>query len=84
MQTIGGANELEGPSSMEQKCVMIIAGDGGDEFWTSYLLVMNILLVQEQEEWKGKWMNELMGRQVNCAPAQYGRAATGWRVQDEW
>lgn len=32
MQTIGGANDLEGPSSMEQKCVMIIAGDEGDEF----------------------------------------------------
>lgn len=32
MQTIGGANELEGPGSVEQKCAMIIAGDEGDEF----------------------------------------------------
>lgn len=36
--------------SAEQQCVMIIAGNEGDEFWTSYLVMMNILLVQEQEE----------------------------------
>lgn len=35
---------------MEQQCVMIIAGDEGDEFRTSYLVTMNTLLVQEQEE----------------------------------
>ncbi len=34
--------------------------------------MMNTLLVQEREEWREKWMNELMGRQVNCAPTQYG------------
>lgn len=59
--------------SVEQRCVMIIAGDEGDEFGTSYLVMMNILLVQEQEESREKWMNELMGRQVNCAATQYGR-----------
>lgn len=32
MQTIGGANELEGPGSVEQNCVMTIEGDEGDEF----------------------------------------------------
>lgn len=36
--------------SVEQQCVIIIAGDEGDEFRTSYLAMMNILLVQEQDE----------------------------------
>lgn len=34
---------------------------------------MNISLVLERGEWGEKWMNELMGRQVNRAPARYGR-----------
>lgn len=37
------------------------------------MVMMSILLVQDQEEWREKWMNELMGRRVNCAPTQYGR-----------
>lgn len=37
-------------------------------------MVMNTLLVQGQKEWNGEWMNEPVGRQVNCAPAQYGSA----------
>lgn len=45
---------------------------------------MNTLLVQEQEERREKWMNELMGRQVNCAPTQYGRLlqARGYKMND--
>lgn len=46
--------------------------------------MMDILLVQEQEEWRGEWMNELMGRQVNCAPTQYGKLlqARGYKMND--
>ena len=70
--------------SVEQRCVMITAGDEGDEFGTSYLVMMNILLVQEQEESREKWMDELMGRQVNCASNSIWQAATGKRARDEW
>lgn len=46
--------------------------------------MMNILLAQEQEEWREKWMNELMGRQVNCAPTHYGGPlqARGYKMND--
>lgn len=46
--------------------------------------MMSILLVQDQEEWREKWMNELMGRRVNCAPTQYGRLlqARGYKMND--